>query len=118
MQNKVLNISKINLFDETRKTKNTIKTSIRINNIQDIINTILDKYSEFSKFYLNLTDYYWTISFKPEVCQGDLDLMSKTMIEIMIYKDINDNSIINISENINEVKEWSDLLKDLSKLRN
>ena len=117
MQNTVLDISKINLFDETKKTDNTIKTSIKIIDIEDKMNKILDKYSEFSRFYFNLTDYYWVISFKPEVCQGDFELITKTMLEIMIYKDSNNNSIINISENINKVKEWSDLLKDLSRLK-
>jgi hypothetical protein len=117
MQNKLLDISKINLFNETKKTENTIKTSIKTNNIEDKMNTILNKYSKFSNFYINLTDCYWAISFKPEVCQGDQNLMIETMIEIMIYKDVNDNIIINISENINKVNEWSDLLKDLVKLR-
>ena len=117
MQNKVLDISKINLFDETKKTENTIKTLIKTTNIEDRIYTILDKYSDFSRFYLNLTDYCWVISFKPEVCQGDFNVMTKTMIEIIIYKDSNDNIIMNISENINKINEWSDLLKDLSRLK-
>jgi hypothetical protein len=117
MQNKVLDISKINLFDETKKTENTIKTSIKVIDIEDKMSNILDKYSEFSRFYFNLTDYYWVISFKPEVCQGDFELMTKTMLEIMIYKDSNNNSIISISENIIKINEWSDLLKDLSRLK-
>jgi len=117
MQNKILDISKINLFDETKKKENTLITSVKITDIEDKMDEILGKYSEFSRFYINLTDYYWAISFKPEVCQGDLDLMTKTMIEIMIYKDSNNNSIISISENINKVKEWSDLLGDLIKLK-
>ena len=65
----------------------TIHTKISIDNIEKIINKTLDKYPEVCKYYINITETYWGVSFN--VDQNQLEAMCETMFELRLFKDIN-----------------------------
>jgi hypothetical protein len=109
-----LNIETVNIFDrELTNDNQQFKTNINISNIEDYINTILDKHSELCKYYININENYWSVSFN--VGMNQLEALCKSTFEINLYKDINNNSIIIISNEINEFEQWSEVYRDLIK---
>jgi len=114
----MLEISKIKLYEE-REFQNDdiilIKTKIKTNNIEHFLNNILDsnKYNDICKYYINLIDYTYHVSFKVGLEQ--LDAMIDTSFEIEIYKDTNNNSVIIIGKKIKEHYEWKELYLELTR---
>lgn len=90
-----------------------VHTKISINNIEKIINNILDrqKYTDVLKYYINITENYWAVSFKVDMSQ--FQEMCDSMFCIYLYKTIDDNCILAISNEIQEFPQWSDVQKDL-----
>jgi 2-oxoglutarate dehydrogenase complex dehydrogenase (E1) component-like enzyme len=109
------NISKINIQKNESSTNESsekiIYTNININNIEDILNNFLDEYNEILKYYLYIDENKWCIFFNVDMNQ--YDAMVKTMFEIKLYKDIDNNSIVHISKEINEHEQWMEIYKKL-----
>jgi len=109
-----LKIETVNIFNEEIINKNQqFKTNIHLNNIEDYINSILDKNHDTCKYYFNTSENYWSVSFNVDMSQ--LEAMCKSTFEINLYKDSDNNSIIIISDEINEFEQWSDVYRDLVK---
>ena len=92
---------------------NLIHTKINIQNIEKIINNILDrtKYVDILKYYINITENYWGVSFKTDASQ--IQEMCDSMFCINLYKNNDENVILALSNEINEYPQWADLQKDL-----
>ena len=88
-----------------------INTKISANDIENIINKVLDKHSEMCKYYINIDDAYWGVSFN--VGEDQLEIMCQTMFEIRVYKDKNDFVVVCLSRDITEVQQWSDVYASL-----
>lgn len=109
-----IKIDTVNIFDQELINKNQqFKTNIHLNNIEDYINSILDKHSDTCKYYFNINENYWSVSFN--VGMNQIEAMCKSTFEINLYKDNNNNSIIIISDEINEYEQWSEVYRDLVK---
>lgn len=109
-----LKIETVNIFGEEIINKNQqFKTNIHLNNIEDYINSILDKNHDTCKYYFNTNENYWSVSFNVDMSQ--LEAMCKSTFEINLYKDSDNNSIIIISDEINEFEQWSEVYRDLVK---
>ena len=110
-----ININTINLYKEEilKNDLSVFNTNINISKIENIINSILDKHSDTCKYYINITENYWSVSFN--VGMDQLDEMCKSSFQIDLYKDHNNNSIIILSNEINEYHQWSEVNKDLKK---
>jgi Na+/phosphate symporter len=113
-----LNVESVNLFEQELLNDNQkFNTNVNINKIEDFINNILNKHQDLCKYYFNITENYWSVSFN--VGMDQLEAMCKSAFEINLYKDNNNNSIIVISNEINDFEQWSDLYRDLiKKLKN
>ena len=61
----------------------TIFTKIDLDKIDDIIHKILDKYSDFCKYYFNIDETYWEVSFNVGLDQ--FEEMCQTMFEIYLF---------------------------------
>ena len=112
----MINLSKIELYKDTffKIDKNILfKTKYPINDIENIINYTLDKYNDTCKYYIDIENSYWCVSFNVGLEQ--IEAMNQTMFLIYIYKDDANNSIIIISNEIQEHIQWSSIFKDLSK---
>lgn len=104
--------------------ENTIKnegeiifTKIELDKIDDIIHKILDKYSDFCKYYFNIDESYWGVSFNVGIDQ--FEEMSQTMFEIYLFKDEYNNSVIVLSKEITEHPQWEEVYRYLlKKLKN
>ena len=90
-----------------------INTKINIENIENTLNKILDNFSEKCKYCINITESCYYVTFKVDINQ--LEAMCKTMVEIKLFKDNNNKSIIAISKEINEHPEWNDVYASLLK---
>jgi hypothetical protein len=111
-----MNLSKIELFNNDMfKTEKYIlfKTKYSVNDIENIINCTLDKFTDIAKYYIDIENSYWCVSFNVGLEQ--LEAMIQTMFIIHIYKDNDNNSIITISKEIEEHHQWTSILQDLFK---
>lgn len=108
--NNILEIKKQDILYHQENGK-IINTQININNIENIINNFLDKYNEILKYYLYINENKWCVSFNVDLNQ--YDAMIKTMFEIKIYKDVNNNAILCISKEINEHEKWCEIYNEL-----
>jgi hypothetical protein len=110
---KKINIQKKSnsILENSFQKQNIIKTKINLNNIENKINSILDKFDEFSKYYIHITENSWVVSFRVDINQ--LDALMKTSFEINIYKDINNNAILAISNEILEHPQWKTVYEAL-----
>ena len=88
-----------------------IHTKLKINNIENIINNFFDANNEILKYYFFIDENKWCISFN--VGLNQYDAMIKTMFDIKIYKDIDNNAILYISKEINEHEQWADIYNKL-----
>jgi hypothetical protein len=112
----MLNILNIPLFNNQLKNDNEILyTKVQINQIENLINSILDKYNELCKYYINCNENYWSVSFNVDLNQ--FEKMAETTFEIKVYKDeLNNNAIIELSNQINDIHYWEELKNDLKNL--
>ena len=109
-------IKNIPIYDylaEEKYCKNIIKTNIKSDDIEEKINKILDKHSNTCKYYININDSTWVVSFNVGIDQ--IEAMIKTMFEIRIFKDENNLVKIYFSEEIKEHEQWAEIYNDLIK---
>ena len=112
----VLNQFKSDSYDIKQYSYEIINTKINVNDIENIISTVLDKHSEICKYYINIDESYWGVSFN--VGTDQLEVMCQTMFEIRLYKDTNNCSVICLTKDVTELQQWNDVYRSLlSKLR-
>ena len=113
-----LNIETINIFNqELVNDDQNFNTNININHIEDFIDNILIKYDDICKYYFNINENYWSVSFNAGLNQ--IEALCKSAFQINLYKDVNNNSVIIISNEINEFEQWFELRNNLiKKLKN
>lgn len=111
-----LDIQNIPIYNNIKLENNEVLiTKIPTEKIENTINDILDKYKEICKYYINITDYYWSVSFNVDIDQ--FEEMSKTTFEINVFKGSLNTSIIEITEGIKESNYWNELYIELMKLK-
>lgn len=102
--------------DTMKYSYEIINTKINVNDIENIISKVLDKYSEMCKYYINIDESYWGVSFN--VGTDQLEVMCQTMFEIRLYKDTNNCAVICLTKDVTELQQWNDVYRSLlSKLR-
>jgi RNA binding exosome subunit len=107
-------IKSIPFFENNNNSKNIIiYTKKNIDDIEDRINNILDKYDEKCKYYIHCNESYYMLSFNVDIKQ--YDAMIQTEVQINIFKDKFNDAIIEIDKKIEEHPEWNDIKKDLHK---
>jgi hypothetical protein len=93
-----------------------IYTKINTDDIEKKIIDCLDKHSTTCKFYINITDKTFVVSFNVGLDQ--YEIMCETSFEIKVFKDNENNSVIFISNEVKEHHQWSELYNYLlSKLK-
>jgi len=111
-------IQDIPIFDNSIKEKYRsclLYTNINHKNIENKINRLLDKHQDICKYYINIEECYWIVSFNVGIEQ--VDAMIKTMFEIRIFKNNEDNINIYLSKEIEEHQQWNDVLQSLKNLQ-
>jgi hypothetical protein len=110
-----INIDTVSLYKEEilKNDLSIFNTNININKIENIIHALLDKHEDTCKYYFNISENYWSVSFN--VGMNQIDEMCKSTFQMDLYKDNNNNAIIALSNEINEYQQWSDVLRDLRK---
>jgi hypothetical protein len=109
-----IDIEKVPIFEDLNQNndkKVIIKTKVSLDKLEDFLNKILDKYHEKCKYFVNLNEIYYGISFNVGIEQ--INAMIQTMFYLYIYKDTNGQSIIKIVSEDQEHPEWKDIKKDL-----
>lgn len=110
-------INNIPLFNKSSLNENEkniiLYTKINICDIENILNSTLDKFDEKCKYYINFFDSYYSLSFKVDISQ--LDAMMETSVQINIYKNDLNDSVIIIDKNIDSHPEWQEIKKKLYK---
>jgi hypothetical protein len=102
--------------DAIKYSYEIINTKINVNDIENIISKVLDKYSEMCKYYINIDESYWGVSFN--VGADQLEIMCQTMFEIRLYKDTNNCAVICLTKDVTELQQWNDVYRSLlSKIR-
>lgn len=113
----MIDISKIEwIKDKEELISNESKrfnTKYSIDQIENIINGILDKYSDFCKYYIDLENQFYCVSFN--VSYDQIEAMNLTMFTINIYKDHNNSSIVIFSKEICEHHQWQGVFNDFLK---
>lgn len=106
-------LTNISDFEKHKPTKDEIiiNTNILIDDIKKYINRVLDKHHEICKYYINYTEPSWTVSFN--VDERQIEAMIETSFEIIVYKDINNKSILVFGKEITEHQQWHDVKRDL-----
>jgi hypothetical protein len=99
-------------YYENNETSDILYTKVQLDDIEHNIIKILDKHSELCKYYININDASFTVSFN--VDESQLSAMIKTSFQINIYK-YNNKPIVILSKEIHEHQQWSELLIDLLK---
>lgn len=84
-----------------------IYTKTNINNIENILNNFFDKYDIKCKYYIDITENIYWISFN--VGYEQIEEMHETMFSLKIFKDIDNNSILILSKEITENHNWNDI---------
>jgi hypothetical protein len=114
-------IKRFNLFNENSISDKyiTIFTKTDINDIENKINNILDKFSDKCKYYINISDEqpYYYVSFN----DNNIEIINKFSFEIYIYKNIDETeipmkdnkAIVVLSDGINSHPKWENLKKNL-----
>ena len=115
----ILNIDNIPLFDNFKdklsKDITIIKTKILLEDIENKLCRILDKHSETAKYYINISENSWVVSFNVDISQ--FEAMCKTMFYIYLYSE-NNYAICCLSNEINEHPQWQELYNYLLKKLN
>ena len=99
-------------YENNNETNDILYTKVQIDEIEHNIIKILDKHSELCKYYINIKDASFTVSFN--VDENQLNAMIQTSFQINIYK-YNNKPIVILSKEIHEHHQWSDLLINLLK---
>jgi hypothetical protein len=110
-----INVNNIPLYNNLKNNKEIIvKTSKSIYEIENSINNILDKYNEKCKYYIDINNSYYSVSFNVQINQ--LQGMIDTMLYIYIYKTNDNLSIIKIVDEKEEHPEFKIIKNDLVKV--
>ncbi len=99
-------------YAQNNETLDILYPRIQIEDIEHTIIKILDKHSEICKYYINITDASFNVSFN--VDENQLNAMIQTSFQINIYKFDNKPAII-FSKEIHEHPQWNIILVDLLK---
>ena len=111
-----LDIANIPIYNNVNLENNEVFiTNIPIEKIENTIKNILDKYNDICKYYINITDYYWSVSFNVDIDQ--IEEMFKTTFEIKVFKGSLNISVIEITKGIKENDYWNELYKELKKTK-
>jgi hypothetical protein len=108
----IYHIKSFPYYENNNENTDILYTKVPIDEIEHNIIKILDKHSELCKYYININDASFTISFN--VDQSQLNAMIQTSFQINIYK-YNNKPIVILSKEIQEHQQWTDLLVDLLK---
>jgi len=96
-----------------------LKTKIPIDKIEGLIVTVLDKHCEKCKYYIDIENAYFGVSFN--VGMDQLDAMNDTMFYIYIYmnenigskKESDNMAMIKMVNDSTNHPEWKDIKKEL-----
>ncbi len=105
------NIPTYNDINENTNNKVIIKTNLHPDKLEETINKILDNYQDKCKYYINLTDAHYTVSFK-----GGLEAhepIFNTTFYLYLYKRDNNKSIVCMYNEKENHTEWKDVKKDI-----
>ena len=111
-------IKNIPLYDNVAKEKyrsNILITKINYENIERKINKLLDRYEEICKYYINIDEGFWGVSFN--VGPEQIDAMIKTMFELRIFRTEENTINIFVSKEIGEHHQWSDVHNSIKNLQ-
>jgi hypothetical protein len=115
----ILDIESILLFDNIKDklSKETIilKTKILLEDIENKLCKILDKHSETAKYYINISENSWVVSFNVDISQ--FEAMCKTMFNINIYNE-NNYTVVCLSNEVKEHPQWEELYNYILKKLN
>ena len=109
-------INNMPLFDSSTFSDNKniiINTKHQINNLENIINSVLDRHSDKCKYYIDISNSYYCISFVVPIQQ--LEAMNDTMFYLYIYKNSNDLGVIQMINEKTEHPEWKLIKNELMK---
>jgi hypothetical protein len=111
----IKNVPLYNSFTLSDNKNIIINTKHQISTLENIINNILDKYNEKCKYYIDISNSYYCISFNVPIQQ--LDAMNDTMFYLYIYINSNNLGVVRLVNEKTEHPEWklikSDLIKNL-----
>jgi hypothetical protein len=108
-----MNIINIPNFDGNLLNNNykIFYTNILSELFESKLNNLIDKF-DFAKYYIHCNNSFWLISFKMDSSQ--FEEMIESSVKIKLCKDINNKSIVLLSNNINEYQEWIPLKEELN----
>ena len=92
-----------------------IYTPIKIDLIEKKLNKLFDKYHEMCKYYITLSNATYHVSFNVGLEQ--LDAMNRTMFKIKIFKNIDEEAILLVSNEVTEHSQWNHIYVELMKLK-
>lgn len=99
-------------YENNNETLDILYPRIPLEDIEYNIIKILDKHSEMCKYYINITDASFNVSFN--VDENQLNAMIQTSFQINIYK-YNNKPIVILSKEIQEHHQWNNILVELLK---
>ena len=113
----MIDLSRIKFYVEDLITSNyeIINTSIKIDHVERKLNKLFDKYDEMCKYYINISNTTYYVSFNVGLDQ--LDAMNKTMFKIKILKNIDEEAILIVSNQVVEHPQWNHIYVELLKLK-
>ena len=107
------NIPLFNKSDKSDKKDITINSKYTIYDIENEINNILDKHDIKCKYYINITESYYCVSFNVGINQ--YETMVDTMFYLYLYKNNENTCIIKIVNEKEDHPEWTTIKNDLIK---
>lgn len=105
-------IEKFPIFSEDIHKVEPLYSRIQLEDIENDIVKILDKHSDLCKYYINISDASFNVSFN--VDESQLNAMIKTSFTINLYK-YNNKPLVILSKEIQEFNQWNIILVDLLK---
>ena len=84
-----------------------IYTKTNTNNIENTLNNFFDKYDIKCKYYIDITENIYWVSFNDGYEQ--IEEMNESMFSLKIFKDIDNNSILILSKEITGNIYWNDI---------
>ena len=110
----MIDLTDVKVYDNSfiNNDSEIIKTTIKIDDIEDRLNNLLTKHNEICEYVINLNDHYWSVNFKVSKVDS-LETLIMTSFQINLFKDKNQCSIIELSNEIKKFNEWNFVFKDL-----
>jgi hypothetical protein len=101
--------------DLVSKKYELINTSVPADLIEKKLNKLFDKYPEICKYYINLSNSTYNVSFNVGLEQ--LNAMNETMFQIKIFKNIDNGAVLLVSNQVAEHPQWNEIYIELLKLK-